>query len=55
MFSGPYFTWKSDVPKTSSEHPHWCQGRRLVTFPGRSETVMMWSSLKGWGTLFGGP
>ncbi len=32
-----------------SERPHWCQGRHLITFPGRSETVMMWSSLKGWG------
>lgn len=43
------------VPRTSSERPRWCQGRCLVTFPGCSEMVMMSSSLKGWGTLFGGP
>ncbi|KAL0146475.1 hypothetical protein M9458_058106, partial [Cirrhinus mrigala] len=46
MFRGPYFIWKCDVPQTLSERPRWCQGRHLVTFPGRSEMVMMWSSLK---------
>ncbi len=52
---GTIFYLKIDVPKTSSERPCWCQGRCLVTSPERSETVTMSSSLKGWGTLFGGP
>ncbi len=26
-----------------------------MTFPECSEMVIMWSSLKVWGTLFGGP
>ncbi len=54
-FRGPYFIRKFDVPKTFSERPCWCQGHCLVTSLERSETVTMLSSLKGWGTLFGGP
>ncbi len=54
------------TPKSFS-HPHvpckkcyvprmfWCQGPCLVTFPECSEMVMLWSSLKGWGTLFDRP
>jgi len=40
-FRGPCFIWKCDVPRTFSERPHWCQTRCPVTFPERSETVMM--------------
>ncbi|KAG1952343.1 hypothetical protein F2P79_010264 [Pimephales promelas] len=34
---------------------HWCQEHHLVTFPQHSQTDTKWSSLKGLGTLFGGP